>query len=44
MENKQLKSKKLFSNSDLRIIAFSLSILSLGLAIAYIGFVIFLSK
>lgn len=35
--------KTLFSRSELRIIAISLSILSLGLAIAYLGFILFLA-
>lgn len=34
--------KPLFSNSELKIITISLSVLSLGLAIAYIGFILFL--
>lgn len=36
--------KQFFSNTELRIIAISLSILSLGLAIAWIGFTLFLAK
>ncbi|MEK7605640.1 MAG: hypothetical protein AAB478_03915 [Patescibacteria group bacterium] len=34
--------KPLFSSTELRIIAISLSVLSLGLAIAYIGLILFL--
>jgi hypothetical protein len=33
------KKKKIMSNTELRIVALSLSILSFGLAIAYIGFI-----
>ncbi len=36
--------KQFFSNSEMRIIALSLSILSLGLAIAYIGFILIAAR
>ncbi len=41
---KDAKRKPFFTPTELKIIALSLSILSLGLAIAYIGFVLFLKS
>ncbi len=34
--------KELFTSSELRIIAISLSVLSLGLALAWLGFALFI--
>ena len=45
MSEKNAKGKQpLFTSSELRIIGISLSILSLGLVICYVGFVLFLKK
>ncbi|GIW62000.1 MAG: hypothetical protein KatS3mg089_0852 [Patescibacteria group bacterium] len=41
---KDAQRKQFFTSTELRIIALSLSILSLGLAIAYIGFMLFLKS
>ncbi|CAN5118996.1 hypothetical protein BH11PAT1_BH11PAT1_6480 [soil metagenome] len=38
---KETKKKQLFSSGELRIIALSLGVLSLGTAIAWIGFIFF---